>query len=375
MQLMYADAGVKDEATDKTVKTYAALTLISASCHAVLNTSLICPEPRKDDKGNDKFPWFDDLQKKLDNAKVVARDWLDNVVVPIQAAIPTSVIDFNAQFQTVTDMVLDICDKSPNMKKGDADYNDVVQLLQSLVDTIETDIIVPIENSREQLKRWGQSLQEAHDELSGKVKVIQDAEIDLATKIENLNREIENLNRLIKSESTLVSVGGGLVGGGVFVGIVGVALMAAGAGIAGGIVIGIGAAMVVGGAVTWGVMQDKINKQYDQIASDRKEINADKLLLVSLKGIESGTTLAVSNLETALSALDEVKTMWQGFENIIKSTLSDLEKAEEQPTKILIKMFTQSARNKWAEANKMAEQLLGTNVKVEDKGKIGDEAA
>lgn len=375
MQLMYADAGVKDEATDKTVKTYAALTLISASCHAVLNTSLICPEPRKDDKGNDKFPWFDDLQKKLDNAKVVARDWLDNVVVPIQAAIPTSVIDFNAQFQTVTDMVLDICDKSPNMKKGDADYNDVVQLLQSLVDTIETDIIVPIENSREQLKRWGQSLQEAHDELSGKVKVIQDAEIDLATKIENLNQEIENLNRLIKSESTLVSVGGGLVGGGVFVGIVGVALMAAGAGIAGGIVIGIGAAMVVGGAVTWGVMQDKINKQYDQIASDRKEINADKLLLVSLKGIESGTTLAVSNLETALSALDEVKTMWQGFENIIKSTLSDLEKAEEQPTKILIKMFTQSARNKWAEANKMAEQLLGTNVKVEDKGKIGDEAA
>lgn len=375
MKLMYADAGVKDEATDKTVKTYAALTLISASCHAVLNTSLICPEPRKDDKGNDKFPWFDDLQKRLDDAKVVARDWLDNVVVPIQAAIPTSVIDFNAQFQTVTDMVLQICDKSPNMKKGDADYNDVVQLLQSLVDTIETDIIVPIENSREQLKKWGQSLQKAHDELSGKVKVIQDAEIDLATKIENLNQEIDNLNRLIKSESTLVSVGGGLVGGGVFVGIVGVALIAAGAGVAGGIVIGIGAAMVIGGAVTWGVMQDKINKQYNQIASDRKEIDADKLLLVSLKGIESGTTLAVSNLETALSALDEVKTMWQGFENIIKSTLGDLEKAEEQPTKILIKMFTQSARSKWAEANKMAEQLLGTNVKVENKGKIGDEAA
>ena len=40
---------------------------------------------------------------------------------------------------------------------------------------------------------------------------------------------------------------------------------------AGAVVAGAGAVAVVGGAITWGVMQHKINEQYDEIAKDQEK--------------------------------------------------------------------------------------------------------
>lgn len=376
MKFMYANAGVKDEATDKSVKTYAALTLISASCHVILNTSLIKPNPKIGKDGKDIFAWFDDVNSKLDDSKNVARDWINNVVTPIQGEIPSSVITFDNQLQETAQYILNICKQYPKMKKGDDAFNDVNQLLDALKDTIDNDILVPIDKSRTALKSWGESMQKAHDALSGKVKIIQDAEVDLAADIERLNTSIETIHGMISSESTLVAVGAGLVGGGIFVALIGVVLCVSGVGaVAGGIVMGVGAAMVIGGAVTWGVMQGKIDAQYKEIAEDRKEINADKQLLVSLKSIEGGTVSAVENMQIALSALDEVKSMWESFRNIISGTMTDLSKAENAPSSILKRMFTETAVKQWGDAHVLAQKLLDTKVKVEDKGKIGDKIA
>ncbi len=373
MKLMYLNAGVKDEATDKTVKACAALTLVSACCHGVLNTTLIKPESAKEEQ---KFEWFDDVKLKLDAAKVVARDWIDNVAVPIQSDIPISVITFDNQFQASADYVIDVCKKHPRMKKGDAEFEDVNEVLRALMQTIEDDIIASIDESRTALKNWGNSLQEAHDNLSGEVQTIQKAESDISTEIERLNTSIDALNNLISSESTLVSVGAGLVGGGIFVAVVGVALLAAGVGaVVGGIVIGVGAAMTIGGAVTWGVMQHRIDEQYEEIAQDRKEILQDQQLLASLKGLEVGTSSAVSYMQTALSALDEVKTTWEGFYGVIENAVKELDKAEKSATAVLKQIFTETAKKQWADAHEMAEKLLDTKIQIEDKGVIGDKAA
>lgn len=376
MAFLYNNIANINETSDAALKSYSALTLVSASCHAVLNTSLIKPEPKLDEEGNDMFAWFDDVKSRLDDAKVVANDWLNNIVTPIQSDIPVSIINFDNQFQATTEYVLKICQENPHMKKGDEAFEEVNILLQALIDTIDKDIILPMDYSREALVKWGETLQNAHDGLSGKVKVIQDAEIELSTEIEMLNTDIETLYNLISSESTLVSVGAGLVGGGIFVALVGVALCATGVGaVAGGLVIGVGAAMTIGGAVTWGIMQGRINKQYKEIAEHRKEINEDKQLLVSLKGLESGTTFAVANMQIALSALDEVKTMWLGFRNIVAGTVTDLDKAEQSATAILKEMFADAAIKQWQDAKDIAMKLLESKVEVQDNGQMGDQVA
>ncbi len=373
MKYMYAEVGVGDEATDKTVKACAALTLVSACCHGILNTTLIKPEPVKEEE---KFEWFDDVKAKLDAAKVVAKDWVDNVVVPIQSDIPTNVITFDNQFQASADYVINVCKKYPEMKKGDKEFEDVNEVLRALMQTIEDDIIASIDDSRTTLKNWGDSLQEAHDNLSGKIQVIQEAESDISTEIERLNTSIEALNNLISSETTLVAVGAGLVGGGIFVAVVGVALLASGVGaVAGGIVIGVGAAMAIGGAVTWGVMQQRIDKQYEEIAQERREILQDQQLLASLKGIETGTSSAVDYMQTALSALDEVKTTWEGFYKVIEDAVKDLDKAEKSATAVLKKIFTEAAQKQWKDAHELAQKLLDTKIELDDKGVIGDKVA
>ena len=376
MAFLYNNIANINETSDTALKSYSALTLVSASCHAVLNTSLIKPEPKVDEEGNDMFAWFDDVKSRLDDAKVVANNWLNNIVTPIQSDIPVSIINFNNQFQATTEYVLKICQENPHMKKGDTAFEEVNTLLQALIDTIDKDIILPMDHSREALAAWGNTLQQAHDNLSGKVKVVQDAEIELSTEIDMLNTDIETLNHLISSENTLVSVGGGLVGGGIFVALVGVTLCATGVGaVAGGLVIGVGAAMIIGGAVTWGVMQGRIEKQYKEIAAHKKEINEDKVLLASLKGLESGTAFAVANMQTALSALDEVKTMWLGFRDIVAGTVHNLDRAEQSATAIVKAMFTDAAIKQWDDAKDIAMKLLESKVEVQDNGQMGDEAA
>ncbi len=372
MTYMFASAGVKDEATDKTVKAYAALTLVSSCCHGVCNTTLIKPE----NAGDKKFEWFDDVQAKLNKAKDVAKKWINDISPAIRSNIPTSVIEYVNLFQECTDYIIEVCKTHPGMKKGDAEFKEVNELLKELQETIKKEIISSIEKSRTDLKNWGESLQKAHDDLSGKVQTVQKAEIDLSEEINKVNADISTLNSLISSEQTLVAVGAGLVGSGVFVAVVGIALIASGVGaVAGGIVIGVGAAGVIGGAVTWGVMQARINEQYDKIAEDRKSILQDNQLLASLKGIELSTSSAVSYMQTALGALDEVRTIWEGFYNVINATVNDLNKAEERATVVLKRVFTRAAKNQWNDAHKMAEKLLDANIKTENKGVMGDKVA
>ena len=135
------------------------------------------------------------------------------------------------------------------------------------------------------------------------------------------------------------------------------------------------AAMTIGGAVTWGVMQHRIDEQYEEIAQDRKEILQDQQLLASLKGLEVGTSSAVSYMQTALSALDEVKTTWEGFYGVIENAVKELDKAEKSATAVLKQIFTETAKKQWADAHEMAEKLLDTKIQIEDKGVIGDKAA
>lgn len=133
--------------------------------------------------------------------------------------------------------------------------------------------------------------------------------------------------------------------------------------------------MVIGGAVTWGVMQHRIDKQYKEIAQDRREVLQDKQLLASLKGLETGTSSAVGYMQTALSALDEVKTTWEGFYKVINDAVKELDKAEKSATAVLKQVFTEAAKKQWTDAHEMAQKLLDTKIETDDKGVIGDKVA
>lgn len=80
-----------------TQSAFLATTVITAQCHAILNTQFTPPTVKPD--------WFDDLSKKLDSAKLVAKQWIDDLGPQVSASIPSSVINFDATFQASIDAI------------------------------------------------------------------------------------------------------------------------------------------------------------------------------------------------------------------------------------------------------------------------------
>ena len=133
------------------------------------------------------------------------------------------------------------------------------------------------------------------------------------------------------------------------------------------LVSGVGAAAVIGGAVTWGVMQGKINDQYDEINTDQKELDDDNRQLVALQGLSQASDLAITSLAQASEALSDFRTSWGVFEGELKGVQTKLQSAESSLSIIVQEAFTNAASSEWADATAFAQQLSGASVTVESE--------
>jgi hypothetical protein len=341
-----------------TASGFASLQIVTASCHGVLNTQFIAPSP--------KPSWFDDLNGKLDAAKVLANQWIDDIAPKLTASIPSHVIDYGTTYTALTDQIVDLLNKNPTAKGKD---NPVVQqvfaLISALHDEIET-IITDVIGTQEQLKIWGDAMQKSHDDLFAGAANIQSLQVDLQADIGKMNAAIQGLRAQIDAENKAIVAGALAIGVGLFALVVGIAL----APVTGGaslIVSGIGGAAIIGGAVTWGVMQAKINGQFDEIAEDQNKISDDKRQLVALQGLSLAANSAISSIATATSALSDVKVMWTMFQNELQGTMDKLEKTDENLSAIVNKAYIIAAQNEWNLAVQFAQQLSGMTVPVEQK--------
>lgn len=209
-------------------------------------------------------------------------------------------------------------------------------------------------------------MQKSHDDLFAGAANIQSLQVDLQADIGKMNAAIQGLRAQIDAENKAIVAGALAIGVGLFALVVGIAL----APVTGGaslIVSGIGGAAIIGGAVTWGVMQAKINGQFDEIAEDQKKISDDKRQLVALQGLSLAANSAISSIATATSALSDVKVMWTMFQNELQGTMDKLEKTDENLSAIVNKAYIIAAQNEWNLAVQFAQQLSGMAVPVEAK--------
>jgi len=347
-----------DDLQQKTKSAYLLLQLITQCCHGVTNTQFIAPDPKPD--------WFDDLNDKLDIAKSHSTHWIDDIAPDITSGVPLQVIDYGTTYDALTDEIVNIADAHPDASGKDNKYVKEVHALVSALHSSVKDIVDNADEMAKNLTDWGDSMQASHDDLSTGAASIQSAETDLATDISKMNAAMETLRQEIASENKAIAASAGAVGGGVFLLVVGIAL----APVSGGtslVVGGIGGALIIGGAVTWGVMQAKIDKQFKEIAEDQKELDDDKRQLVALQGLASASKNALDYIDDATTALSEFRTSWSGFEGELKQVLAKLEKAEDSLQIIVSKAFTVAAKKEWAIATKYAEDLQNAPVDLPAK--------
>lgn len=344
-----------------TGKSFNAAQLITIACQNVANTAFTWP-----DGSGPKPDWFDDLNTKLGAAQTVANEWIDTLATKVTKTIPLQVLNFQPTFDAVTENILQIV-KDHGSESGATnpyvlEIKEMIQ--QGLVPQI-TQTLGEIDEVAQELVGWGQRLQAAHNDLVTGATNIQALETHLQGDIDAMNNAIKNLHTYIDNENKAIAASAAAIGIGIFALVVGIALAPETGGAS--LVIGgfIGAAGIIGGAVTWGIMQHKIDEQFAEIAKDQAEKQADQAAIVALQGLGTASSGAISNLELAQSALSKLKTQWGVFGGELQGVIDKLDKAEESISVMMQGVFTEAAQKEWAEAATTANALANFQLQVD----------
>ena len=105
----------------------------------------------------------------------------------------------------------------------------------------------------------------------------------------------------------------------------------------------IGGAAIIGGAVTWGVMQAKINSQFDEIAEDQKD-QRRQASVAALQAVACGELCHQLHCHRHQRAIGR-KAMWTMFQNELQGTMDKLEKTDENLSAIVNKAYIIAAQN------------------------------
>jgi alkylhydroperoxidase/carboxymuconolactone decarboxylase family protein YurZ len=341
-----------------TKTSFVTLTLITQACHGILNTTFVAPKP--------KPSWFDDLNAKLDEAKSHAANWINTLAPSITGGVPLQVINYGTTFDALSSQIMSIANAHPSASGADNEYvKEVHSLLEALENSVDG-IIKNAETTSAQLEAWGKLMQTSHDDLTKGAVNIQSAEADLTSDIGKMNAAIDALNATIAKENLAIAASAGGIGLGLLLLVAGIAL-APETGGASLVVAGTGGLLVVGGAVTWGVMQDKINKQFDEIAKDQKKIDADKRQLVALKGLASASGQSINYINTSTTALSAFRTSWNVFQGELVAVKNKLAKGEESLQVIVSGAFTAAAQKEWKVATAFAQEIADAKITVAKK--------
>ena len=350
----------KDQKT--TQASFLAVHLITAQCHAILNTQFTPPDV--------KPGWFDDLNNKLDAAKLVAKKWVDTIAPEVSGSIPAQVIDYGATFDASVEAIQELYRQDPTASGMEnpivKEAHDILTNLANEVDKRRVNVV----NMQDTLAQWGDDMQTAHDDLVNGATNIQKTIIDLQTDIEKMNTDIATNREAISKLNEQLVYAEIAVGVGIFMCVAGVALCVATAGtaavVAGGVAV-LGAAAVIGGAVAWGVIQSQINDDYGQIAKDQKEKSADEQQVVALQGLSTASHLVIGAIETSTSTLSDFETTWKLYGKELESVIDKLTGGASMDSIIMEKVMTDAAKNEWDDAVELAKELASATVTVEVK--------
>lgn len=353
---------LKTDLQKHTQSAFLFLNVITGACHAIINQQFSPPNP--------KPSWFDTLNSELDTAKTVANDWINNLSEDVTKQIPLSIINYDTTYTAFTDQIHAIAKANPTAQGKDNQY---VKEVQMLVDQMLTSqgavnsILKTMDDTDIALKAWGKRIQAAHDALQNGAVNIQKAETDLQTDIAKMTNEISNLHSAINTENKVIAGSAIGIGVGLLIMVVGIALIPETAGASAALAAAGGAVLVAGGAITWGVMQAKINNQFDQINADTKELDDDKRQLLCLQALAQSANLVVNNLATTSQALSNLRTFWGTFKGELEGVQTKLTNAEDSLSVIVQDTFTSAAMNEWEMAVKTATQLSQMNIEYQAK--------
>ncbi|HCN46835.1 MAG TPA: non-hemolytic enterotoxin lytic component L1 [Pseudomonas sp.] len=349
-----------DNLFGNTGTSYNASQLITFACHALANTVFTSPSPQPQ--------WFPTLNSELLAAQALAQQWIGTLGPQVSSTIPLQVINFGSDFTAATTTIQQIVAQDPSAQG--ADNPNVIEIQTIIQDTLLQPIeqvISAMTTTSTSLTNWGTQMQTAHTNLSSGATNIQSTETALQANITQMNDAITSLTAEIQQENEIIAGSAAGIGVGIFGLVAGIALAPETGGaslLVGGVV---GAAGIIGGGVTWGVMQSKINSQFAQIAADQQTLQDDQRELVALQGLQIASSGALASINLATQFLSKLQTQWGTLQGELKGVVSQLENAENSVQVITQGVFTNAAITEWTTAMQTANNLVNTKIQIQSQ--------
>lgn len=343
-------------------QSFASVRQITEACTSIHNTRFKAPV--------NKPEWFDGLNDKLDVLKGYADTWLNDYAIAITSTIPSSIITFVPAYDASAKVLRDIIRRSP----GELSVADTVlarEVIARMVDKVQG-VSTQVEyyakvdgngNTSGKLIDWQKDMRAARKELVDGSDSIQKARTDLTKEIAEYNGKITTLKAEIEQYNKMVALGAGLVGGGIFVGTVGLGFCFVFPWV-GGILIALGVGMVIGGGATWGVMQEKINKANRDIADFSARIKEDNQTILALDSLGTAAHTCLSSADSAVSNLTDFAATWVTFGHSLRATMGALEQGGKEAYGALLGMDLDEAQENWDDAKEYAKKLSETPSEI-----------
>lgn len=344
-------------------QSFASVRQITESCSAIINTQFTM--------SGTKPGWFDDLNNKFYVVKGHAETWLNDYSVAILTTIPSSVNTFVPVFDASAKALRTIIDRNPGAL-SDADTATAKEVLGRMLDkthNIQTEVETYAKVDKDgknsgKLITWRDNMRAAYKEFNEGSTNIQKLTKELAAEIEKYNNTIDSLKAEINHYNTLIGVGAGLVGIGLFVGVVGAALCFAFP-VVGGIGIALGVGMVVGGSVTWGVMQSKINKANQDIQDLRNKISEDRQTIVALTSLGTAADVVLNSAQNAINNMTDFAASWAALGRSLQATYAALDQGSQEAYSALLALDLDEAQDNWDDVKEYVKKLSESSTPVE----------
>lgn len=349
-------------------QSFASVRQITEGCTAIRNTRFQAPATKPD--------WFDGLNGKLEALKHFANTWLDDYAIAITSTIPTSIMTFVPVYDASAKVLRDIIQRSPDeLSPSDAVLaREVIARMVGNVHTISTKVEYYAKVDGQmvasgKLIDWQKNMRAARDALDKGSDSIQNARTDLKADIEEYKGKITTLKAEIEQYNKMVALGAGLVGGGIFVGVVGLGFCFAFPWV-GGILIAVGAGMVIGGAVTWGVMQKKINKANREIVDYTAKIAEGNKTILALDSLSTAAHTCLDSADSAIQNMTDFAATWATFGSSLRATMAALEQGGKEAYGALLAMDLDEAQENWDDVKDYAKKLqsVPSEIKVVPAG-------
>lgn len=351
-------------------QSFASVRQITESCTAICNTRFKAPAR--------KPAWFDGLNGKLQVLQGYANTWLDDYSIAVTSTIPTSIITFVPTFDASAKVLRAIIARNPvTLNPADAaTARDVLARMVAKVYTIADQVerYAKVDEhmvTSGKLIDWQKNMREARAALDTGTDNIQAARTDLQAQIAEYKGKVTALKAEVEHYNKLIALGAGLVGGGAFVGVVGFGFCFAFP-VVGGILLALGAGMVIGGGVTWGVMQNKMAKASRDIAEYTAKIAEGDKTVVVLDNLSAAAHTCLDSADSAIQNLTDFAATWVTLGHSLRATMEALGRGGKEAASALLAMDLDEAEENWTDAKEYAKKLqdVPSDIKVVPADKV-----